>query len=109
MNKKPSRYVALFALALALAAPVHAGDTLDAAIGGGLGGAAGAAVGNEVGGRSGAIIGGAVGAAAGTAITTDDDHHHDGRHRYVEYPYDDGGHRHGGHFCPPGQAKKGNC
>lgn len=107
MNKKPSRYIALFALALA--APAHAGDTLDAAIGGGLGGAAGAAVGNEIGGRSGAIIGGAVGAAAGTAITTNDDHDHDGRRRYVEYPNHDGGRHHRGHFCPPGQAKKGNC
>ncbi|MEA3220789.1 glycine zipper domain-containing protein [Immundisolibacter sp.] len=109
MNKKPFPYIALFALALA--APVYAGDTLDAAIGGGLGGAAGAAVGNEVGGRSGAIIGGAVGAAAGTAITTDNDrdHDYDGRRHYVEYPYRDDGHHHRGHFCPPGQAKKGNC
>jgi hypothetical protein len=111
MKKHPTRYLAL--LALALAAPVHAGDTLDAAIGGGLGGAAGAAIGNEVGGRKGAIVGGALGGAVGTAITTDGDrdrHHRDGR-RYVEYPdYDDGyGHRHRGHFCPPGQAKKGNC
>ncbi len=105
MHKKPSRYIAL--LGLALAAPVYAGDTLDAAIGGGLGGAAGAAVGNEIGGRQGAIIGGAVGAAAGTAITTDGDHGHDHHRRYVEYP-DYGGHHHG-HFCPPGQAKKGNC
>ncbi len=109
MNKKPFRYIALFSLALA--APVYAGDTLDAAIGGGLGGAAGAAVGNEVGGRQGAIIGGAVGAAAGAAITTDDDrdHDHDGRRRYVEYPEYGDGHHHGGRFCPPGQAKKGNC
>lgn len=109
MNKKPFRYIALFALALA--APVYAGDTLDAAIGGGLGGAVGAAVGNEIGGRQGAIIGGAVGAAAGTAITTDNDrdHDYDGRRRYVEYPDYGSGHRHGGHFCPPGQAKKGNC
>ena len=109
MKKHPTRYVAL--LALALAAPVYAGDTLDAAIGGGLGGAAGAAIGNEVGGRSGAIVGGAVGGAVGTAITTDgNDHHdHDGRRvRYDDDYYDDG-HRHSGHFCPPGQAKKGNC
>ncbi len=107
MKTRKSTYIAL--IALALAAPVYAGDTLDAAIGGGLGGAAGAAVGNEIGGRQGAIIGGAVGAAAGTAITTDGDRDYDRRH--VEYPhYDDGGHRHRhGHFCPPGQAKKGNC
>ncbi|ANX03201.1 glycine zipper domain-containing protein [Immundisolibacter cernigliae] len=98
-------------LTLVAVSSVQASDTVDAAIGGGLGGAAGAAIGNEVGGRDGAIIGGAVGAAAGAAITTDDDrdHYRDGRRRYVEYPYDDGGHRHGGHFCPPGQAKKGNC
>ena len=97
MTKHPTRYVAL--LALALAAPVYAGDTLDAAIG------------NEVGGRSGAIVGGAVGGAVGTAITTDghDHHDHDGRRvRYDDDYYDDG-HRHRGHFCPPGQAKKGNC
>lgn len=105
MTKILSRYIAL--LALVLAAPAYAGDTLDAAIGGGLGGAAGAAVGNEIGGRQGAIIGGAVGAAAGTAITTDGDRDH--RRRHVEYPAYDGGHRHGGNFCPPGQAKKGNC
>jgi uncharacterized protein YcfJ len=101
-------------LGVAALTSAHAGDTLDAAIGGGLGGAAGAAIGNEVGGRSGAIVGGAVGGAVGSAITTDNDrhHHHDGR-RYVEYPeyehdYDDH-HHHRGHFCPPGQAKKGNC
>lgn len=107
MKKHPTRYLAL--LALALAAPVHAGDTLDAAIGGGLGGAAGAAIGNEVGGRQGAIIGGAVGGAVGTAITTDDDRHHRDGRRYVEYPDYDDRHHHRGHFCPPGQAKKGNC
>jgi hypothetical protein len=112
MKKHPTRYVAL--LALALAAPVYAGDTLDAAIGGGLGGAAGAAIGNEVGGRSGAIVGGAVGGAVGTAITTDDDDHghhdrYDGRHVRYDDDYRDGGHHHHGHFCPPGQAKKGNC
>ncbi len=105
MTTNRSRYIAL--LALTLAAPVYAGDTLDAAIGGGLGGAAGAAVGNEIGGRQGAIIGGAVGAAAGTAVTTDGHRDYD-RRRYVEYPNYDGGHHHG-HFCPPGQAKKGNC
>ncbi|HCO42618.1 MAG TPA: hypothetical protein DCZ11_04205 [Gammaproteobacteria bacterium] len=86
---------------------VQASDTVDAAIGGGLGGAAGAAIGNEVGGRDGAIIGGAVGAAAGAAIATDRDRDHHG-HRYVEYPRYGGRYPHG-HFCPPGQAKKGNC
>lgn len=107
--------LAVMSVAALTATTAHAGDTLDAAIGGGLGGAAGAAIGNEVGGRRGAIVGGAVGGAVGTAITTDRDrdrdrHHHDGR-RYVEYPDYDDGYRHGhrGHFCPPGQAKKGNC
>lgn len=103
--------LAVMSVAAMAATTAHAGDTLDAAIGGGLGGAAGAAIGNEVGGRNGAIVGGAVGGAVGTAITTDGHRdRHDGR-RYVEYPdYDDGyGHRHRGHFCPPGQAKKGNC
>jgi hypothetical protein len=92
-------------------------STLDAAIGGAIGGGAGAAIGNEVGGRDGAIIGGALGGAVGAAITTDGDTH---RHRsYKEAYYDDHDdyyrdlhHRHehhSSHFCPPGQAKKGNC
>lgn len=82
-------------------------DTLDAAVGGGVGGAIGAAVGNEVGGRDGAMIGGAVGAAAGVAVNTDDDgYEHRDRHHGEVYIDD---HHHSGHFCPPGQAKKGNC
>lgn len=81
-------------------------STLDAAVGGGIGGAIGAAVGNEVGGKDGAMIGGAVGAAAGVAVNVDDD---DGRHHDSGRVYIDDGHSHGGHFCPPGQAKKGNC
>ena len=88
-----------------------ADDTADAALGGGLGGAIGAAIGNEVGGRDGAILGGAVGAATGTAITTNDrreDYHDHDRRRY---DYDDrrSYRQSRGHFCPPGQAKKGNC
>ena len=98
---------ALALLGMTITAPAFAGDTLDAAIGGGLGGAAGAALGNEVGGRNGAIVGGAVGGAVGTAITTRDDHH-DGR-RYVDRSDYDDDHHHRGHFCPPGQARKGNC
>lgn len=93
-------------MALLAAAPVFAGDTMDAAIGGGLGGAAGAAIGNEVGGRDGAIIGGALGAGVGAAVTTDGHGGHYERPHRVDY--DDHGHGHG-HFCPPGQAKKGNC
>lgn len=86
---------------------VHAdSDTLDAAVGGGIGGAIGAAVGNEVGGKDGAMIGGAIGAAAGVGVNVDEeqDHGHNApRRAYIE----DG--RHNAHFCPPGQAKKGNC
>ncbi|MCG7198753.1 hypothetical protein MD273_03335 [Marinobacter pelagius] len=90
-----------------------ADDTADAALGGGIGGAIGAAIGNEVGGRDGAILGGAVGAATGTAITTKDHreyYRHDDR-RHHDYDYDDrrSYRKSGGHFCPPGQAKKGNC
>ncbi|WP_323751447.1 glycine zipper domain-containing protein [Marinobacter sp.] len=88
-----------------------ADDTADAALGGGIGGAIGAAIGNEVGGRDGAILGGAVGAATGTAITTKD-HEEDVRdqdHRRDDYD-DRGSYRKSqGNFCPPGQAKKGNC
>ena len=89
-----------------------AGDTADAALGGGIGGALGAAIGNEVGGRDGAILGGAVGAAAGTAVTTRDQRDHDRDYDYARRRYDDdrGSYRKSrGHFCPPGQAKKGNC
>nr|WP_324197262.1 glycine zipper domain-containing protein [Marinobacter sp. CA1] len=88
-----------------------ADDTVDAALGGGIGGAIGAAIGNEVGGRDGAILGGAVGAATGAAITTKDDneYRHDRDRRRRDYD-DRRSHREsGGHFCPPGQAKKGNC
>lgn len=78
-------------------------STLDAAVGGGIGGAVGAAVGNEVGGREGAMIGGAIGAATGVAVNTDESA---GRSEHHEKRYHDD---HKGHFCPPGQAKKGNC
>lgn len=80
-------------------------STLDAAVGGGVGGAIGAAIGNEVGGKDGAMVGGAVGAAAGVAVNTDDD----GRDRHRRDVYIEDDHHHSGHFCPPGQAKKGNC
>ena len=89
-----------------------AGDTAEAALGGGIGGALGAAIGNEVGGRDGAILGGAVGAAAGTAVTTREQRDHDRNYDYDRRRYDDdrGSYRKSrGHFCPPGQAKKGNC
>lgn len=82
-------------------------STLDAAVGGGIGGAIGAAIGNEVGGKDGAMIGGAVGAATGVAVNVDEDKdHHD---RSSGRVYIDDSHHHSGHFCPPGQAKKGNC
>lgn len=77
-------------------------STVDAAIGGALGGAIGAAVGNEVGGREGAIIGGGLGGATGAAVATHDDNEHGSHRTYVEPRSSQG-------FCPPGQAKKGNC
>lgn len=80
-------------------------STMDAAIGGGIGGAIGAAIGNEVGGREGAVIGGAIGGGVGTAVATDGDsakHHSEPTRIHVEPSHS---HR----FCPPGQAKKGNC
>lgn len=99
-----------------LASAAFADLTTDAAISGALGGAVGGALGAEVGGRQGAIVGAGVGAAAGTAIGTQkydggsSDRHYEGEHRHRHHhdddDYDD---RHEGHFCPPGQAKKGNC
>lgn len=83
----------------------HAADdsTIDAAIGGGIGGAIGAAIGNEVGGKQGAIIGGGIGGASGAAIAVDGEvSGHDHNKVYVEPS-------HNHNFCPPGQAKKGNC
>lgn len=86
-------------------------SAVDAAIGGGLGGATGAVIGNEIGGRDGAIVGGALGAAVGTAITTDDSSNHSkpASHYYQrDVRYIDGPPTYN-RFCPPGQAKKGNC
>lgn len=92
---------------LGLASVVSAVDdlTIDSAIGGAVGGAIGGAVGAELGGRKGAIVGAGIGAATGTAINTrdhveQDDHHH---HETPQHPVSNG------HFCPPGQAKKGRC
>lgn len=90
-----------------------AGQTTDAAVGGGLGGAVGGALGSEIGGRNGAIIGAGVGAAAGAAINTpsdskSDSHHHESEQQYRRYEDHQGDDRRG-HFCPPGQAKKGKC
>ncbi len=72
-------------------------------VGGAVGGGLGALVGNEVGGRNGAIVGGALGGAAGAAVTTQDQHKR--TYGYAR-PY---GPVPPGHFCPPGQAKKGRC
>jgi hypothetical protein len=108
------KYSAITLLAAAIgSAPALAGsDSLDAALGGALGGGLGAYVGSEVGGRQGAVIGGALGGATEAAVTTT-------RSRESDYgPYDrpPRHHRHHhyhrtppGHFCPPGQTKKGNC
>lgn len=88
-----------------------ADDTADAALGGGIGGAIGAAIGNDVGGRDGAILGGAVGAATGAAITIKDQREYYRDHDRRRHDYDDrrSYRKSSGHFCPPGQAKKGNC
>ena len=101
----------LLIVGCAFAATSWADDLVkDAAIGGAIGGGLGGAIGAEVAGKDGAIIGAGVGAAAGAAIATDDDHEgHDGNHQadapevvVVPAPPQ-------GHFCPPGQAKKGRC
>lgn len=95
---------ALLTLAMLAATAAPAGDlTTDAAIGGALGGVVGA----EVGGRSGAVLGAGVGAATGAAIGTRGDAPRDGGTRVLVVP-SDRGHSHG-HFCPPGQARKGRC
>jgi outer membrane lipoprotein SlyB len=105
--------IALIATLPVLSMTAVAGDlTTDAAIGGALGGAVGGALGAEVGGRDGAILGAGVGAAAGTAINTKD--HEETRHRDYDGRdsrryYEEEPRRRSGHFCPPGQAKKGNC
>jgi len=93
----------VFGLLLSSTTAFAAGSsTFDAAVGGAIGGAIGAAVGNEIGGREGAIIGGGIGGAAGAAVSTSDNND-SGRHRSYVEP------RHSHGFCPPGQAKKGNC
>ena len=84
---------------------VHAGDKVEAAVGGAAGGAIGAVIGDELGDRNGAIIGAAAGAAIGAAIATSDDDHADKTATVVvvEKSHTDK------NFCPPGQAKKGRC
>jgi hypothetical protein len=99
----------LFTVTCALTAASSADDLVkDAAIGGAIGGALGGAVGAEVGGREGAVVGAGVGGAAGAAIATRNDgdghDHHATPTGVVVVP---SGHQ--GHFCPPGQAKKGRC
>ena len=100
--------IAVVALVYGAQAPAQSA-TAEAAIGGALGGATGAVIGQQVGGREGAILGGAVGAAAGTAIAVDKD---DGHRHAVGIPAPAvivAPPARGGGFCPPGQAKKGNC
>jgi len=100
------------AFCLVIAGAAHAGSST--ILGGAIGGGVGAAVGEAIGGRDGAVIGGALGGGVGAAVG-----HDAGRERVrvreretVRYEerryYEDRPHRHG-HFCPPGQAKKGNC
>lgn len=103
---KIARICVLAALPLVIQA-AYAGDlTRDAALGGGLGGAIGA----ELGGRNGAVIGAGVGAVTGAAIGTSGKTNAPRVEPYFEDDHDRHGHRrHGSGFCPPGQAKKGNC
>ena len=100
-------FVFVLATGCALTSVSRANDDVkDAAIGGAIGGALGGAVGAEVGGKKGAVIGAGVGAATGAAIATQDDGHddHTKPSDTVVVPADNEG-----HFCPPGQAKKGRC
>jgi len=86
------------------------GGPTGAAIGGALGGATGAVIGQQVGGRNGAILGGAIGGATGAAIAVDkdgDEHYHTVGNQGPAIIVAPPGGR--GSFCPPGQAKKGNC
>jgi hypothetical protein len=108
------KYSAMTLLAATLCgAPALAGsDSLDTALGEALGGGLGAYVGSEVGGRQGAVIGGALGGATGAAVTTTCSREPD-YGRYDSRPRHHRHHHHHrpppGYFCPPGQAKKGNC
>lgn len=102
--------VATIALLAGCGLAVAQDATTEAAIGGALGGATGAVIGQQVGGRNGAILGGAIGGAAGTAIAVDkdgDSHHHTVGNQGPAIIVAPPGGR--GSFCPPGQAKKGNC
>ena len=92
-------------LILGITAQAHAGDKVEAAVGGATGGAIGAVIGDEIGDRNGAIVGAAAGAAIGTAIATSDDDHSRNESPVVVV---DTGHP-SERFCPPGQAKKGRC
>ena len=92
-------------LILGVGQQVHAGDKVEAAVGGATGGAIGAVIGDEIGDRNGAIVGAAAGAAIGTAIATSDDDH--GKRKSPVVVVDTG--QPEGRFCPPGQAKKGRC
>ena len=90
--------------------------TTDAAIGGGLGGAIGGALGAQVGGKQGAVLGAGLGAAAGASLNTKQDTvaRPANRGRVTGYSDDDDDRYRNSHhkqrdFCPPGQAKKGNC
>lgn len=99
---KLTHFLVVLAFNTSIAMADNGSSTVDAAIGGAIGGAIGAAVGNEVAGRDGAIIGGGLGGATGAAVATQDDNDHGAHRSYVEP-------RHSHGFCPPGQAKKGNC
>ncbi|KAI5916003.1 hypothetical protein [Thauera sp. 2A1] len=100
-------------LCLSLAGAAHAGAST--VLGGAIGGGVGAAVGEAVGGRDGAVIGGALGGGVGAAVGSNAGRERVREREVVRYEdrrYYDDHHRHRherGYFCPPGQAKKGNC
>jgi len=101
------------AFCLVLAGAAHAGSST--ILGGAIGGGVGAAVGEAIGGRDGAVIGGALGGGVGAAVGNNAGRERVREREVVRYEerryYDDHHHRRyrHDHFCPPGQAKKGNC
>jgi hypothetical protein len=100
----------LFGCGFVVAQDATTEAAIGGALGGALGGATGAVIGQQVGGRNGAILGGAIGGATGAAIAVDkdgDEHYHTVGNQGPAIIVAPPGGR--GSFCPPGQAKKGNC
>lgn len=107
-------------MAVGLASNAAASDkTTNTLLGAGLGAAAGALLseGDPLLTLGGAAAGGVLGNVLTDERRYKGRHWHDdnrrsyrdrGDYRRAAYGYDHG-HRHSRHFCPPGQAKKGNC